>query len=788
MRFHKLNILVAFTLLVCLSLKSQQIRFEGLKTDLTSNDQKVDYKNFTEIPELRNEFSSAYKSKDGKVVYVFSELPLNYKKNGQLAPIKTEPELVNGWLFAMNQPDPVKVNENGTIFINAETKNEIRLGKQVIINGIKTHEGEIHTRNENAEILNIAPNINKTFRFSFAGVKYNYEILQKPILTQNDLIIEEEIELPPGAHFVYDGEHGINSSSGWQGTIKFVDKSENEIGKLRAAVCLDQNKKYTTASYKHFQKNGKTFLQIIVPGTWVNDPSTTYPIIIDPLITGPTSTWATGLISSCLAPANHSDSIQVTIPAQITVTGLFVSGSYYADPFTTTVMADGKMWFSTNCDSSQAFTVTGSVGATAGTAYLTDFNLRSPLLCCIAQSCNTQTFYLSMHLQRTQPGTGCNTTYLYHDPLGGYPFKAYIEGHTVENSGLAWSITPNNTCSNVCNFSGTVWIKYGVPPYTATHPWMNGSLTWQTPAGCSFGTSSKVLPLTIPNCPWYCDTITQIPVPSPTVTDACGNIVSVFPNKVMQINKAPDVTTTPNTVNICSGDSFTITISSCVPGANISWSGNGNNGNGTSLVDSIFNTGNSPTQTQYVVSVSANGCTGTGDTIIVNTFPFPNADFTNSPMIKIVNETVNFLNNSSSFGDSISSWIWDFGDNSTSNLSNTTHTYTSPGSYTVCLTTISTLGCADTICKVIDIIPAEITAPNILTPNGDTLNDILTFKYLEYFPENHLKIYNRWGQMIYEKTSYQNNWNGSGLADGTYFYILEVGDSKRFSSFLQIVK
>ena len=767
---------------------SQNLRYSGLTTQTKPSEAKIDLNEYIEVSELRSEYSSGYKNKDGKIIIEYSELPLNYVKNGKLVPVETTPKMESGWLMAINQPDPVKVNPHGTVFINAETKNEIQIGKKVIVNGTETKAGTFHVDHENAELLNILPGVNKTYRFSFAGVKYNYEILHKPSSVVNDFIIEEELELPAGAKIIHDKEHGFETKQGWEGMLIIEDKYGNEIGRIRPAVCLDQKSKYTTASYKQISKTGKNYLQIIVPRSWIMDPTVTYPIIIDPLVTGPTSTWTTGLIASCLAPANNSDSIQVTVPAQVTVTGLLVSGSYYANPFTTAVMSDGSMWFSTNCDSSQSFTITGTVGSTAGTAYLTDYNLRFPLMCCIAQSCSSQSFYLSMHLQRTQPGTGCNTTYIYHDPLGGYPFKAFIEGRTVENTGLAWSITPTSTCSNVCTFNGTVWVRYGVPPYTVTHPWMTGSLSWQTPAGCSFGTSSKVLPLTIPNCPWYCDTITQISVPSPTVTDACGNIVSSFPTKVMQIKKAPDVNASPDTVNICSGDSFQISMNSCVSGATINWSGNGNNGTGNNLTDSLSNTGTSPTQTQYFFSVTANGCTGIGDTVTVNTFPYPNADFNTTPAIKIVNEPISFISSSTSFGDSINTYFWDFGDNSSSNQMNSTHTYLNPGTYTVCHVTISELGCPDTICKIIEVIPAEITAPNIVTPNGDTVNDFLLFKYLEFFPKNNLKIYNRWGQLIYEKSGYQNDWNGSAVADGTYFYILEVGEDKKFSSYLQVVK
>jgi gliding motility-associated-like protein len=785
---------IIFLGLICqLTVKGQENhnRFCGMSAALpSSKDAAIQEKkkNWKEIIEKRSVYSSEWKSDQGNIISEFSEIPVNYYHNGSLIPVITEPNLNNNRLEAHQQPIPVSIDNNGSVYINSGNSNQFTVSKNARINGKPIISSTFQLNGENAELTNILPGVNKTFHFSYAGVKYNYEITN-PLTTQHgDLIIEEEILLPVGATIVRDELHGETSSSGWKGALRFLDKSGNEIGKIRAAVCFDQQKNFVVGTYNYSNKNGKTILSISVPSSWMNDPSRSYPVIIDPLVTGPTTTYTGPDIPSCLAPANNSDSILVTIPAQVTVTDLFVSGSYYADPFTTCIMSDGRMWFSTNCDSSQVFTITGTTGSSPGTAYLTNYDLRYPLLCCYPQSCNAQTFYLSMHLQRIQPGTGCNAIYLYHDPLGGYPFKAYIEGHTVEYTGVAWSINPNSLCSNVCNFNGTVSIKYGVPPYTVTHPWMNGSLTWQTPAGCSYGTSSKVLNLTLPNCPWYCDTITQVAVPSPTVTDACGNTVTVFPAKTLAIKKAPEANGTPSTQSICSGDTFNIALSSCVSGSNLSWSGNGQNGNGASIVQSIVNTGSTPIQTNYIISATANGCNGLNDTVSVITFPYPDANYSYSPQIVIVNEPVIFSDNTTAFGDSISNWYWSFGDNTFSGSANPSHTYSTPGTYTVCLLAASSLGCPDTICKVIDVIPAEIIPPNIITPNNDSLNDVLEFNYLEFFPNNNLKIFNRWGNLVYEKNGYQNDWNGSGQNDGTYYYVLTINDDKRFSSTLQLIR
>lgn len=67
--------------------------------------------------------------------------------------------------------------------------------------------------------------------------------------------------------------------------------------------------------------------------------------------------------------------------------------------------------------------------------------------------------------------------------------------------------------------------------------------------------------------------------------------------------------------------------------------------------------------------------------------------------------------------------------------------------------------------------------PNLVTPNGDGKNDLFVIVGLSNYPNSTLRIYNRWGSEVYESQNYQNDWGGSGLNDGTYYYILIVNTS-----------
>ncbi len=70
--------------------------------------------------------------------------------------------------------------------------------------------------------------------------------------------------------------------------------------------------------------------------------------------------------------------------------------------------------------------------------------------------------------------------------------------------------------------------------------------------------------------------------------------------------------------------------------------------------------------------------------------------------------------------------------------------------------------------------PPLIVVPNIITPNGDGLNDIFDINYIDLYDVKKLTIYNRWGTLIYISEDYQNDWDGGSVADGVYFYVLEL--------------
>ena len=83
----------------------------------------------------------------------------------------------------------------------------------------------------------------------------------------------------------------------------------------------------------------------------------------------------------------------------------------------------------------------------------------------------------------------------------------------------------------------------------------------------------------------------------------------------------------------------------------------------------------------------------------------------------------------------------------------------------------------------IQIINEALTFLNAFSPNGDGINDTWEIEGALSFPNNRLTIYNRWEQKVFEKSNYQNDWNGTTnrinnsntneLPNGVYFYFFE---------------
>jgi gliding motility-associated-like protein/uncharacterized repeat protein (TIGR01451 family) len=111
---------------------------------------------------------------------------------------------------------------------------------------------------------------------------------------------------------------------------------------------------------------------------------------------------------------------------------------------------------------------------------------------------------------------------------------------------------------------------------------------------------------------------------------------------------------------------------------------------------------------------------------------------------------------------------------------------------------------ADTTNNTADVLvtPSCLEFYNIITPNGDGMNDNFVVSCIESYSDTQLEIFDRYGSIIYKNKNYKNDWNGianqtsriikSGqpLPNGTYFYILKFNDgsTQDKKSYIQISK
>jgi gliding motility-associated-like protein len=111
--------------------------------------------------------------------------------------------------------------------------------------------------------------------------------------------------------------------------------------------------------------------------------------------------------------------------------------------------------------------------------------------------------------------------------------------------------------------------------------------------------------------------------------------------------------------------------------------------------------------------------------------------------------------------------------------------------------TVEEGGCSVSDTVVLELLPVSecvdsIKIPTGFSPNGDGVNDNFQILGIELYPNNELTIFNRWGNVVYFKQNYLNEWNGSNsngepLPDATYFVIFTSEDKKyQYSGYVDL--
>ena len=234
-----------------------------------------------------------------------------------------------------------------------------------------------------------------------------------------------------------------------------------------------------------------------------------------------------------------------------------------------------------------------------------------------------------------------------------------------------------------------------------------------------------------------------------TVTDSCGNIaidsctVNFVPYIPMELKLNNDTT-------ICGGRNLFIDaeVTGGLPNYKYLWSPNI-----TSLDSFSIQPQNSAI---YILTVEDNCGFIITDSVNITVYPI-NANF---QYTFTTNQTLAFDNSSSG----AVSYYWNFGDNSEDSIStdkNPQHFYINEGTYVVKLISTNQNDCSDTTSQTIIVLPDfYFYYPNAFSPNKNEKNDFFS-GYGAGIKSYRMRIFNRWGQLVFETFDIRNGWDGT---------------------------
>jgi gliding motility-associated-like protein len=239
---------------------------------------------------------------------------------------------------------------------------------------------------------------------------------------------------------------------------------------------------------------------------------------------------------------------------------------------------------------------------------------------------------------------------------------------------------------------------------------------------------------------------------------ALNNCLQTSSSVQINFNATPSVGILQNVnTNLCQGQG--VTLKALYNGGSIKWS----TGETTDQI-TVNNTG-----TYHVTLTSTAGCTA--DTSITISFlPDPVLNVNDTTICVYKNQTVVLT-----APEGFAHYLW--------NAQSAGQTYTVTSVQTVNLTVTDANGCQATQQIHVTEQCPEVEIPNTFTPNGDGINDTWIIDGINNDPTVSLKVFNRYGALIYKSNGYASPWNGEynggKVPAGVYYYVLSVKKGKK---------
>jgi gliding motility-associated-like protein len=257
--------------------------------------------------------------------------------------------------------------------------------------------------------------------------------------------------------------------------------------------------------------------------------------------------------------------------------------------------------------------------------------------------------------------------------------------------------------------------------------------------------------------------------------DECGE--DDMATITITLNEAPDAPTTAESVAFCAIDGETAAVLEA-EGTNLTWYSDADLTMMVSeediLVDGEY----------YVTQSTDEGCESDAAMLMVNIEDSPaptiNSDY---ELCAQENPTIGDLSEEINEAGTVS---WYDSADSMESLSNNAM-LTDGTTYYATLITESGCESSERLAVTLTLTDCAVFFPEVITPNGDTRNDIFVIENIERdFPNYNITIFNRWGNAVYKGNASTPEWDGTSnqsgslgddiLPVGVYFYVVDFND------------
>lgn len=376
---------------------------------------------------------------------------------------------------------------------------------------------------------------------------------------------------------------------------------------------------------------------------------------------------------------------------------------------------------------------------------------------------------------------------------GGTPAYTYLWSPAISDSASANGLPVGTyslliTDNNGCSLDSTYIIAQPAAPLSLTNSFVNVLCNPD-----SSGSAAVVATGGTPSYSYLWSTgqttagISNLPAGnySVMVTDTNGCLDST---SLLITQPTLFLTSISPDTSLCSSASITETITAIggTPTYNYLWMPGGASTSSITVNPSVSIT--------YTVQVSdANGCATPPLNTSISVVQMPVATISVSPSpVVFFPETICFTTDTTN----ATTWLWDFGDNSTASVNSVCHDFAKRGTYCVTLLVTNSLGCSDS--SETCVTEVEVVVPNVFSPNGDDQNDTFFISLLAdgitYF---RCEIFDRWGLKMAELNRPKQGWegfttSGSPASDGTYYFVLSISWGNELSihkeGFLSLIR